>query len=101
MKKLNFIIATLFLTVAISSFIYWFTITSKNISFEAMKAEYARAFPSYLQNPRISTSILIVFLVIAIVLFLQSKEEKGLKIPAIIGTILSFLLSFWLLFSLM
>ena len=99
-KQLTFF-ATLFLAVALSCFIYWFTITAKNISFEAMQAKYTSVFPSYLQNPRISTGVLIVFLVIAIILFLQSKEEKRLKIPATIGAILSFLLSFWLLFSLM
>lgn len=101
MKKLNFIIATLFLAIAMSCFIYWLMIAAKDISFEAMKIEYIAVFPSFLQNTLVSTVVLIVLLVIAIVLFLQSKEEKGFKIPVTIGVILSFLLSFWLLFSLM
>ena len=101
MKKLNFVIAILLLAVGMSSIIYWFTITAKDISFEAMKAEYASAFPSFLQNVIVSTFVLIVFLVTAGILFLQTREEKGFKIPATIGMVLSFLLSFWLLFSLM
>lgn len=101
MKKLNFIVATLFLAVGMSSFIYWFSITAKDISFEAMKAEYAAAFPSFLQNIILSTVVLIIFLATAGILFFQSREEKGFKIPATIGMILSFLLAFWLVFSLM
>lgn len=101
MKKLNFIIASLFLTIGIANFIYWFNITAKDISFEEMKAEYAAAFPPFLQNIFLINVVLIVLLLTAGVLFLQSRAEKGFKIPATIGMVLSFLLSFWLIFSLM
>lgn len=79
MKKLNFIVATLFLAVGMSSFIYWFSITAKDISFEAMKAEYAAAFPSFLQNIILSTVVLIIFLATAGILFFKVEKKKDLR----------------------
>ncbi|TKC12594.1 hypothetical protein FA048_02965 [Pedobacter polaris] len=101
MKNLKFIIATLLLATGISSFIYWFTITAKDISFDAMKAEYATAFPSFLQNTVLHTFVIILILVTAGVLYLQSRMQNKFKIAATGGMILSFLLAFWQLFSLM
>ena len=101
MKNLKFIIASLLLATGVSSFIYWFTITAKDISFEAMKAEYAAAFPSFLQNSVLHTFVIIFILVTAGVLYLQSRKQNRFKIAATGGMILSFLLAFWQLFSLM
>ncbi|RZJ77972.1 MAG: hypothetical protein EOO47_15285 [Flavobacterium sp.] len=101
MKNLKFIIASLLLATGISSFVYWFTITAKDISFEAMKAEYAAVFPSFLQNTVLHTFVIILILVSAGVLYLQSRTQNRFKIAATGGMILSFLLAFWQLFSLM
>lgn len=101
MKNLKFIIATLLFAIGVSSFIYWFTITAKNISFEAMKAEYAAAFPSFLQNSILHTFLIILILVTAGVLFLQARLQNKFKFAASCGMVLSFLLAFWQLFSLM
>ncbi|RZL39185.1 MAG: hypothetical protein EOO96_01240 [Pedobacter sp.] len=101
MKNLKFIIACLLLATGLSSFIYWFTITSKDISFEAMKAEYNTVFPSFLQHSALQSLILIVVLVSAGLLFIQTRTKKGFKIPATAGMVLSFLFAFWQLFSIM
>lgn len=101
MKNLKFIIASLLLAVGMSSFIYWFTITAKDISFEAMKAEYDAAFPTFLQHSVLQALLFIVILVSAGVLFLQSRKQNTLKIASSGGMILSFVLAFWQLFSIM
>lgn len=101
MKNLKFIIASLLLATGISSFIYWFTLTAKDISFDTMKAQYNAAFPSFLQNSYLQALVLIVILVSAGLLFLQSRKQKGFKVPATTGMALSFLLAFWQLFSIM
>ncbi len=101
MKNLKFIIACLLLATGISSFIFWFTITAKDISFEAMKAEYNAAFPSFFQHNILLPVVLIIILVSAGVLFLQSKRQHKFKFVATGGMVLSFLLAFWQLFSIM
>ena len=101
MKNLKFILASLLLATGISSFIYWFTITAKDISFDAMKAEYATIFPSFLQNTILHTFVIILILVTAGVLYLQARMQNKFKIAATGGMILSFLLAFWQLFSIM
>jgi hypothetical protein len=101
MKNFKFIMASLLLATGISSFIYWFTITAKDISFEAMKAEYNSAFPAFLQNSVLQAFLFIVILVSAGVLYLQSRKQNKFRIAATGGMILSFLLAFWQLFSLM
>lgn len=101
MKNIKFIIASLLLAIGISSFIYWFTITAKDISFEAMKIEYASAFPSFLQHSSLQAFVLILILVTAGVLYLQSRMQNKFKIAATGGMILSFSLAFWQLFSIM
>lgn len=101
MKNIKFIIASLLLATGISSFIYWFTITAKDISFEAMKAEYDAAFPAFLQNSVLQAFLFIVILVTAGVLYLQTRMQNKFKIAATGGMILSFLLAFWQLFSIM
>lgn len=99
MKNLKFIIASLLLALGMSSFIYWFTITAKDISFEAMKAEYNGIFPPFLQNSYLQAFVLIAILVSAGVLFIQSRSR--FKVPATAGMALSFLFAFWQLFSIM
>ena len=101
MKNLKFTTACLLLAIGIAEMVRWFVITAKNISFEAMKNEYLAALPSFLQNGLLHTFLLILCLVSAAVLFLQVKNEKGLKTIAKSGAGLSFLLAFWQLFSLM
>lgn len=101
MKHAKFLIATLLLLLCITDMVWWFTITDQDISFEAMKTEYLSIFPAFLQHAGLLTWILIVVLVSAAVLFMQSRREKGLKFAANGGMILSFVLAFWQLFSLM
>jgi len=101
MKNFKFIIASIFLATGSASFIWWFTITTKNISFDTMKAEYVAVFPSFLQDNVLLTFVLIVILVSAGILFLQARRQNKFKIAATVGLILSFLLAFWQLFSLM
>ncbi len=76
-------------------------ITAKDISFEAMKTEYAEIFPSFLQNNRVSTFVVFLILGLATLLFVQSRKSKGIRIPASIGAVLCSILAFWQIFSLM
>ncbi|WP_113651459.1 hypothetical protein [Pedobacter namyangjuensis] len=101
MKKLKFTVACVLFATGLSSFIYWFSITAKDISFEAMQAEYSSAFPSFLQNSILQSLVVTAILVTAAVLFIQSRSQKGFKIPATSGLVLSFLFAFWQIFSLM
>lgn len=101
MKNLKFIIACLLLATGLTSFIYWFTITAKDISFEAMKLEYNAVFPSFLQNSVLQSLVIITILVSAGLLFIQSRTQRSFKIPATAGMALSFLFAFWQLFSIM
>lgn len=101
MKHYKFLIATVLLLLCITNIVWWFTVTDQDISFEAMKVEYLSIFPSSLQHAGLLTLILIVCLVTAAILFMQSRKEKSLKLVANGGMILSFVLAFWQLFSLM
>lgn len=101
MKHYKFLIATVLLLLCVTDMVWWFTITDKDISFEAMKVEYLSIFPAFLQHAGLLTLVLIVFLVTAAMLFMQSRKEKSLKFVANGGMILSFVLAFWQLFSLM
>ena len=101
MKHYKFLIATLLLLLCIADMVWWFNITSYDLSFEEMKLKYVSIFPPFLQHIGLLTVILIVFLVGAALLFMQSRKENGLKFVASGGMILSFVLAFCQLFSLM
>lgn len=101
MKPYKFLIAVVLLLLCLTDIAWWFTITDREISYEAMQASYLSVFPPFLQSLSLLTWLMIVFLVIAAVFFMQSRKEKGLKLVANGGMILSFILAFWQLFSLM
>jgi hypothetical protein len=101
MKKLTLGIAFLLLLLGISEVIRWFRITERDISFEAMKVEYMTALPNFLQNTMLHTFLLILCFTGSALLFLQSRNERGLKFIAKGGAVLGFVLAFWQLFSLM
>ncbi|WP_199137231.1 hypothetical protein [Pedobacter sp. ASV12] len=101
MKPYKFLIAVVLLLLCLTDIAWWFTITDREISYEAMQASYLSIFPPFLQSLSLLTWLMIAFLVIAAVFFMQSRKEKGLKLVANGGMILSFILAFWQLFSLM
>lgn len=101
MKNYKFLIAVVLLLLCITDMVWWFTITDREISYEAMQATYLSVFPPFLQSTTLLTLLLIALLVVAAVFFLQSRKEKRLKLASNSGMILSFVLAFWQLFSLM
>lgn len=101
MKPYKFLIAVVLLLLCLTDIAWWFTITDREISYEAMQASYLSVFPPFLQSLSLLTWLMIAFLIIAAVFFMQSRKEKGLKLVANGGMILSFILAFWQLFSLM
>ncbi|MEE1946510.1 hypothetical protein VRU48_15400 [Pedobacter sp. KR3-3] len=101
MKHYKFLIAVVLLLLCITNIAWWFAITDRDISYEAMQATYVSVFPSFLQNLSLLTWLMFAVLVTAAVLFMQSRKEKSLKLIASSGMILSFVLAFWQLFSLM
>lgn len=98
MKNTKLVFACVLLAIGIAEMVRWFIVATKDISFEAMKTEYAAALPSFLQNAILHTFLLILCLTGAAVLFLQLKNEKGLAFIAKSGAVLSFVLAFWQLF---
>jgi len=101
MKNIKLSSACVLLAIGIAEMVRWFIITAKDISFDAMKNEYMAVLPGFLQNVVLHTFLLILCFTGAIVLFLQVKNEKSLAFIAKGGAILSAVLAFWQLFSLM
>ncbi|WP_316802379.1 hypothetical protein [Pedobacter nototheniae] len=93
--------ATTLLLVFIADMIWWFKVANRNTSFESTQSDYLSVFPSFLQSPVLLTLIALVFLLLAGLLYLQTRKAAKLKIISTIGFSLSFTLAFWQLFSLM
>lgn len=97
----KFLTAIVLLAIFMVNMIWWFRVTNRNASFEADRAQYLAAFPTALQNPLLLTLMSIIVLIISGILFVQSGKLKQLKMVALVGCCLSFILAFWQLFTLM
>jgi hypothetical protein len=101
MKTIKLTSAFVLLAIGIEELVRWFIICNKDLSFEAAKAEYSKALPSFLQNTTVHTFVQMGFFIGAGLLFMSLIKEPSLKLFAKILTVLSFVLAFWMLFSLM
>jgi len=101
--KGRIIIASILFVLGLTAVIDWIIFTRikeyENLNWQDFKIKYVEHLPEFLQplyrNPVISTMILFVFFTIAGILFMKTK-----KILFFLG-IISFVLAFWQLFSLM
>jgi hypothetical protein len=79
----------------------WILITTRIENFEDAKQEFVSFYPSWLQNARYSTFLLIAMLVIAAILFHRERKKQGKSLLLKIFFIASIVLASWLLFTLM
>ena len=101
MRNIKLTVAFLLLAIGIEELVRWFMITDQDIPFEAMKAEYAKALPGFLQNITLHTFLLMGCFIGAGLLFLSVRKDHGLNLFSKIAAILCFILAFWMLFTLM
>jgi len=101
--KIKLTLAFFFLFIGISSIVDWFIFSSKNdelkrTNYKIFIDKYIGRFPSFLQPlfPRAIAGIFAVLLLISAIIFISTKK-KGYSVVGVI----SFLLAFWYLFSLM
>lgn len=105
MKTRNVILffSGLFLLLIVIIDLYWWIDVSSDTSksFEEVKAEYFKKFPSLLATGLRITIFNLVLLSFASFLFIKSATEERLKILSGLGLIISVILGAWMIFTLM
>lgn len=97
-----FYIGLLLFFVAVADMTLWIvTTTHKHATFEETVDDYLSYFPEMLQNATLLTMLNIMFLALAGGLFYKSMKSIKLRTAAKILAILSAVLLFWNVFSLM
>lgn len=100
-KSFVYSIAVSLLAMSVLNKIYWIYMYRQYVDFEETKTAYLNLFPDFLQDAFILTVIEITALAAAIILFLESIMTGYLKKTSQILVILSVILCWWNLFSLM
>lgn len=100
-KSFIYSIAVSLLAISVLNKIYWIYICGQYTEFEETKTAYLSLFPEFLQNAFFLTVIEITALSAAIILFLESIMTGYLKKTSQILMILSAILCWWNIFSLM
>lgn len=96
-----FFIGVVMLTAVLADRVWWFLICSQYTTFEQSKTAYLNSFPNYLQDPYLLTVIDILLSALAAFLFSHCRKTKYRERTSRILMILSLILSFWSIFSLM
>lgn len=80
----------------------WLKISSDNSKpFEQIIKEYANAYPQFMRGRFDKTILNMILLSISSILFLKTKSANSLKTVSQILFIISCILNFWMLFSMM
>ncbi|GGB78364.1 hypothetical protein GCM10007424_18100 [Flavobacterium suaedae] len=97
-----FYIGLLPFVIAVANMTLWIvTTTSEHATFEETVNDYLSYFPEMLQNATLLTLLNVMFLALAGGLFYKSMKSITLRTPAKILAIVSAVLLFWNVFSLM
>lgn len=101
--RTRYLLAILFLSVAVAGMIWWIYVAETMDGSQAMKVErFLQPFPAYLQDARQLTWIQIGFSGVAFLIFYLEKELETVPKALNKGLLyFSGFISFWLLFSLM
>jgi uncharacterized membrane protein len=103
-KRFAFITGLLFLLIAITNFVVWFIIATSAKSFDEAVNDYINLYPKFIENPITLTLLNILLLAMAIGCFIfsiQKNSSSFFKRLCYGLIILSGILAFWNLFSLM
>ena len=104
-RKFSFVVGFVLLMAVVLNLVLWIAVSSSGThSFEESVKEYISFFPSLLANPGRLTLINILLLLISIVCFVISARRSNnsfFKTLCYVLIVLSGILAFWNLFSLM
>lgn len=96
-----FFLGVVILTAVLADRAWWFLICSQYTTFKQSKSAYLTSFPNYLQDPYLLTVISIFLSAVTAFLFSQCRKAKYRERTSKILMILSLVLCFWSIFSLM
>src|SRR5687768_1225113 len=103
-RKILFFIGLACLLLAIADLVLWIVIATPEKSFEEAVNEYISLFPNFIRNPITLTLLNILLLLMAIGCFIfsiQKNSRSFFKRLCYVLIILSGVLAYWNLFSLM